>query len=97
MSVNDLKIISAPVIVVLNDTETEYDNGAAACSAFKPYNRLKVKVLSVRNNKIIVQFTVWESGDPFNLVGEGGYRVSHCGVVVKEKVNLDIQPFENKI
>lgn len=70
MSINDLKIISAPVVVAMDDTETEYDNGAAACAAFKPDNRLEVKALSVRNNKIVVQLAVWESGNPFNFVGE---------------------------
>ena len=70
MLVNDLKIISAPVVVVMDNTETEYDNGAAACVAVMPDNRLEVKALSVKDNKVVVHLAAWKPDNPFNFVGE---------------------------
>lgn len=70
MLTRDIGLIQSPVVVILNAEEKEYANGADAVNGLERHNRLEVKSIAVKNNKIVVTLAEWESTPPANFIGE---------------------------
>ena len=65
-----LESITTPVVLVIDDTETEYRSGSDAVAALGLHNRLEAVEITVRDNKIVIRLEPWRSEAPDNYVGE---------------------------
>lgn len=65
-----LESITTPVVLVIDDTETEYRSGSDAAAALGLNNRFEAVDIAVRDNKIVIRLEHWRSDDPDNYIGE---------------------------
>ena len=65
-----LESITTPVVLVNDDTETEYRSGSDAAAALGLNNRFETVDIAVRENKIVIRLEPWRSDDPDNYIGE---------------------------
>lgn len=65
-----LESITTPVVLVIDDTETEYKSGSDAAAALGLNNRFEAVDIAVRDNKIVIRLELWRSDDPDNYIGE---------------------------
>ena len=65
-----LESITTPVVLVIDDTETEYRSGSDAAAALGLNNRFEAVDIAVRENKIVIRLEPWRSDDPDNYIGE---------------------------
>ena len=57
------------MVLVIDDTETDYRSGSAA-AALRLNNRFEAVDIVVRENKIVIRLEPWRSDDPDNYIGE---------------------------
>jgi hypothetical protein len=65
-----LERITTPVVLVIDDTETEYRSGSDAAAALGQNNRFEAVDIAMRDNKIVIRLEPWRSDDPDNYIGE---------------------------
>ena len=65
-----LESITTPVVLVIDDTETEYRSGSDAAAALGLNNRFEAVDIAVRDNKIVIRLELWRADDPDNYIGE---------------------------
>ena len=65
-----LERITTPVVLVIDDTETEYRSGSDAVAALGLQNRLEAVDIAVQENKIVIRLEPWRSDDLDNYSGE---------------------------
>ncbi|MBR1909708.1 MAG: hypothetical protein BWY61_02161 [Firmicutes bacterium ADurb.Bin354] len=65
-----LERITTPVVLVIDDTETEYRSGSDAVATLGLHNRLEAVEIAVRDNKIVIRLEPWRLDDPDNYIGE---------------------------
>ena len=65
-----LESITTPVVLVIDDTETEYRSGSDAAAALGLNNRFEAVDIAVRDNKIVIRLELLRSDDPDNYIGE---------------------------
>lgn len=65
-----LERITTPVVLVIDDTETEFRSGSDATVALGLNNRYEAVDIAVQENKIVIRLELWRSDDPDNYIGE---------------------------
>lgn len=65
-----LESITTPVVLVIDDTGTEYRSGSDAAAALGLNHRFEAVDIAVRDNKIVIRLELWRSDDPDNYIGE---------------------------